>query len=69
MKNHKNEKIHKAIHENDRKINLHEIKAQTGAGNGHKNSNIVNLINNISNNISLLYFRIFSLLFSSYCKW
>ena len=42
MKNHKNEKIHKAIHENDRKINLHEIKAQTGAGNGYKDRKNIN---------------------------
>lgn len=38
-----------------RNVNLHEIKAQTGAGNGYKHSNIVNIINNISNNITETY--------------
>lgn len=38
MKKHKSEKIHQVVHDNDRKLNLHEIKAETGAGNGFKSS-------------------------------
>lgn len=36
MIKHKSEKIHEVVHENDRQLNLHEIKAETGAGNGYK---------------------------------
>ena len=37
-KTHKSEKIKSVVHENERSLNLHEIKKQTGAGNGHKHS-------------------------------
>ncbi|MCE9655525.1 hypothetical protein [Clostridium celatum] len=33
---HKSHKIHAIFHASDRKLNLHEIKAKTGAGNGYK---------------------------------
>ena len=33
---HKSHKIHAVFHAHDRKLNLHEIKAKTGAGSGHK---------------------------------
>lgn len=36
MAKHRSEKIYDVVHDNDRKLNLHEIKAQTGAGSGHK---------------------------------
>lgn len=36
MKKHKSQKIKEAIHESDKDLNLHEIKARTGAGNGYK---------------------------------
>ncbi len=51
----KSEKIYDVVTNIKGKINLHEIKAQTGAGNGYKHSNIVNIINNISNNITEAY--------------
>ena len=35
---HKSEKIHHYINRTNRKANLHEIKAETGAGNGFKNN-------------------------------
>ena len=34
MKKHKSEKIEEVVQQHDRKLNLHEIKAQTGAGDG-----------------------------------
>lgn len=40
MKKHKSEKIHEVVLENDRNLNLHEIKAETGAGNGHSSTSI-----------------------------
>ena len=71
MRNNKIRKIYEVINENGRGLNLHEIKAMTGigngynsttidtipvtttgAGNGHKHSNIVDVINNISNDIA-----------------
>ena len=52
MKNNKMNKVYEVMNGNKRGLNLHEIKAITGIGNGHKNSNIVDLINNISNNIA-----------------
>ncbi|SCJ89539.1 Uncharacterised protein [uncultured Clostridium sp.] len=55
MKNNKIKKIYEVINENGRGLNLHEIKAMTGVGNGYKHSNIVNIINNISNNITETY--------------
>lgn len=36
MKKHKSEKIEEVVQQHDRKLNLHEIKAKTGAGSGHK---------------------------------
>ena len=42
MKKHKSEKIHQVVHENDRDLNLHEIKAKTGAGNGYKHHSNTN---------------------------
>lgn len=36
MKKYKSEKIKEAIHGTDEDLNLHEIKAITGAGNGYK---------------------------------
>lgn len=33
---HKSHKIHAIFHEHDRKLNLHQIKAKTGAGSGYK---------------------------------
>ncbi len=36
MKKHKSEKIQEVVHENDRNLNLHEIKVKTGAGSGYK---------------------------------
>ena len=36
MKKYKSEKIEEVVQQHDRKLNLHEIKAQTGAGNGYK---------------------------------
>ena len=33
---HKSHKIQQVIDEHDRNLNLHEIKAKTGAGSGHK---------------------------------
>lgn len=42
MKKHKSEKIHQVVHENDRDLNLHEIKAKTGAGNGYKHHSNAN---------------------------
>ena len=33
---HKSHRIHALFHNSDRKFNLHEIKARTGAGNGYK---------------------------------
>mgnify|MGYP003296786346 CR=1 FL=1 len=33
---HKSHRIHAVFHAHDRKLNLHEIKAKTGAGSGHK---------------------------------
>ena len=36
MKNHKSHKIKEALHESGEDLNLHEIKARTGAGNGYK---------------------------------
>lgn len=53
--NHKSEKIYDVVTNRKGKTNLHEIKAQTGAGNGYKHSNIVSIINNISNNITESY--------------
>lgn len=52
---HKSEKIYDVVTNKRVRANLHEIKAQTGAGNGYKHSNIVNIINNISNNITETY--------------
>lgn len=37
--NHKSEKIHNFLSKAKGKINLHQIKAETGAGNGFKHSN------------------------------
>ena len=45
--NSKIEKIHKVVNESDRKLNLHEIKAKTGAGSGHKHSNFDDKISDI----------------------
>ena len=45
MAKHKSEKIHDVVHDNDRKLNLHEIKAQTGAGSGHKHDAPTQTIN------------------------
>lgn len=39
MKKYKSHKIQEVIHENDEDLNLHEIKAKTGAGNGYKHNN------------------------------
>ena len=36
MTKHKSEKIQEAMSNSEGKINLHTIKAQTGAGNGYK---------------------------------
>lgn len=36
MKKYKSEKIKEVIHRTDEDLNLHEIKARTGAGNGYK---------------------------------
>ena len=36
MKKHKSQKIKEVIHQSDEDLNLHEIKARTGAGNGYK---------------------------------
>ena len=36
MEKHKSEKIHQVIHGSSENLNLHEIKARTGAGNGYK---------------------------------
>ncbi|MBM6860120.1 hypothetical protein H9X78_06370 [Clostridium saudiense] len=36
MKKHKSEKIEEVVYKYDGKLNLHEIKAKTGAGSGHK---------------------------------
>ena len=52
---HKDEKIYDAVTNIRGNLNLHEIKAKTGAGNGYKHSNIVNIINNISDNIAETY--------------
>ena len=49
--NNESEKVNEVVANAKRRVNLHKIKAQTGAGNGYKSSNIVDLINNISNNI------------------
>lgn len=49
--NNEGEKVNKVVTNKNRRVNLHKIKAQTGAGNGHKSSNLVYLINNVSNNI------------------
>ena len=35
-KNHKSHKIKEVINQHDGNLNLHEIKAKTGAGSGHK---------------------------------
>lgn len=51
----KRERICDVVTNRRSNVNLHEIKAQTGAGNGYKHSNIVNIINNISNNITETY--------------
>lgn len=37
MKKYKSEKIQEVITKSDENLNLHEIKARTGAGNGYKN--------------------------------
>ncbi|MCI9069657.1 hypothetical protein [Clostridium sp.] len=37
MKKYKSHKIEEVIKKNDDDLNLHEIKAKTGAGNGYKN--------------------------------
>lgn len=42
---HKSEKIHHVVHKNERKLNLHEIKKETGAGNGQKNVHHNNELN------------------------
>ncbi len=42
MKKHKSEKIEEVVQQHDRKLNLHEIKAQTGAGNGYKHPDDTN---------------------------
>lgn len=36
MKKHKSKKIHEVINNYNNTLNLHEIKAKTGAGNGYK---------------------------------
>lgn len=36
MKKHKSKKIHEVINEYNNILNLHQIKAKTGAGNGYK---------------------------------
>ena len=36
MKKYKSHKIENVINEHDGNLNLHEIKAKTGAGNGYK---------------------------------
>lgn len=36
MTKHKSEKIHEVVHKHDKKLNLHEIKEETGAGNCYK---------------------------------
>lgn len=51
----KSERICDVVTNRRSNVNLHEIKAQTGVGNGYKHSNIVNIINNISNNITETY--------------
>ncbi len=43
----KSDHIHSVVHENERNLNLHEIKKQTGAGNGHRHSNKVSANNEI----------------------
>ena len=45
----KSRKINEVINKYGYTLNLHEIKAKTGAGNGHRHT-IVNVDNNISNN-------------------
>lgn len=40
MEKHKSKKINEVINKYGSTLNLHEIKAITGAGNGHKNTNI-----------------------------
>lgn len=42
MINNKIEKIYEVIKKNGRTLNLHEIKAMTGVGNGYKHSDINN---------------------------
>lgn len=37
MKKHKSNKIYEVINKYNNALNLHEIKAKTGAGNGYKN--------------------------------
>ena len=39
MKKYKSHKIEEVIEQNDEDLNLHEIKAKTGAGNGYKHNN------------------------------
>ncbi len=45
----KSRKINEVINKYGYTLNLHEIKAKTGAGNGHRHA-IVNVDNDISNN-------------------
>ena len=44
MKKYKSEKIKEVIHGTDEDLNLHEIKARTGAGNGYKHNDKDNYI-------------------------
>ena len=41
MKKYKSEKIKEVIHGTDEDLNLHEIKARTGAGNGYAAQNTI----------------------------
>ena len=53
----KSEKIHEAVSETEGKVNLHKIKAQTGAGNGYKDhsKSAVNNSNNTTSNESMTH--------------
>ena len=55
MKKYKSEKIKEVIHGTDEDLNLHEIKARTGAGNGYKHIDKVNMSTTINNDTDKTY--------------
>lgn len=49
MDTHKSKKISEVMHKSDENLNLHQIKAKTGAGNGYKSTTIASN-DNVSGN-------------------